>query len=128
MFKIISSLFFMLLLTGCATTANYQQKLNQWHGAPAQQLINAWGYPDSSVKLPNGDWVYMYLHQQTYSAPVSSVPAFRPRGAPDYSMGSYNYPIPAQTVSLYCRTWFEMDHQNVIVNTNFEGNNCVSGK
>jgi hypothetical protein len=126
--KLISGLFVMFLLAGCATTANYQQKLTQWQGAPAQQLINAWGYPDTSIKLPNGNIAYMYLRQQLYSTPVYPAPTFSVTGAPVYSMGFYNYPVAAQTVSLYCRTWFEINRQNVIVNTRFEGNNCVAGR
>lgn len=131
MYKIMASLIGMLLLAGCATTANYQQKLNQLHGASAQQLINAWGSPDTAIKLPSGNWVYMYLHQQKYSAPVAPAPTFNTAGSPLYNRGFYTESAvnaESRTINLYCRTWFEINRDNVIVNTSFEGNNCVAGK
>lgn len=127
MYKAFISLIFVLVLTGCVTTANYQQTLNQWYGAQIQDLINVWGYPDSSLKLPNGDTVYMYVHKQLYTSPMYPTPMFTPVGVPIYSGGFYNT-VGTQTVSLYCRTWFEVNKKGVIVNTQFEGNNCVANR
>ena len=119
------------LLAACATTQNYEQVLSEWQGANVQQLINVWGYPDAGIKLPNGNSVYMYTRQQTYISPPT--PMMTPTiinvpGSP-MAVSSYNGEfIGGQTVSLYCRTWFEVNPKGSIVNYRFQGNNCVATK
>lgn len=125
--KLIISLGLLFLLAGCATTANYQQSLNRWQGAQAQDLVKAWGNPDSSIRLQSGNTIYMYMRKQLYSRPVTPpMPTFTVTGTPVYNMGFANAYAGTQTLSLYCRTWFEMNNKNVIINTRFEGNNCVA--
>lgn len=131
MYKITIAVALMFLLIGCATTANYQQKLNKWQGARAQDLVSEWGHPDSSIKLANGDSVYMYFRQQLYTTPSYPMPSFTPLGTPVYSGGmptNYAGSASGQTMNLYCRTWFEINPQNIIVSSRFEGNNCVAIK
>lgn len=125
MYKIIIGLVGALLLSGCATSANYQQQLMQWHGARAQDLVNAWGYPEASIKMPNGDTVYMYSRKQSYTQPSYPTPTFTVTGAPIYGIG-YNQMYGGQTISLTCRTWFEFNAQGIIVDTRFEGNGCIA--
>lgn len=129
MYKIIVSLIISLLaLTGCANTANYQRVVNNWRGANAQGLVATWGAPDAVVRLPNGNTVYMYSHQQLYSTPTYSsqvAPVFVNKGVP-YSVGFNDVFDRSQTVSLYCRTWFEANPRGVIVSSQFQGNNCVA--
>lgn len=134
MYKLILglvSLIGMLLLSGCATTKNYQQVMNEWQGAKAQDLVRVWGNPDSAVKLPNGNTTYMYYRQQQFTTPSSNAaPTFGPFGTTRYSggfAGMYGAGY-GQTVSLYCRTLFEINSQGIIVSTQYHGNNCVAGK
>jgi hypothetical protein len=129
--KISLALMSLCLLTACASTQNYEQTLSQWQGESVQQLINVWGYPDAGIKLPNGNSVYMYTRQQTYISP--STPAMTPTlinvpGSP-MAVTSYNGEfVGGQTVSLYCRTWFEVNPKGMIVNYRFQGNNCVASR
>lgn len=78
MYKIMISLLSAFALVGCATTANYQHMVNHWQGAQSRDLIAAWGSPDATVKLPTGNTVYMYTHQQLSSAPVGATPVAAP--------------------------------------------------
>jgi hypothetical protein len=119
-------------LTACATTANYQQALGQWQGENIQHLINVWGYPDSAIKLPSGNTVYLYSRQQTYitppSSPMMTSGLWGFPGSP-MAMGSYDGAMMGgQPVSMYCRTWFEVDPKGLIVNYRFQGNNCIASK
>ena len=45
---------FVLLLTGCATTAGYEKILNSWVGDNADHLVSSWGPPASSYQLTDG--------------------------------------------------------------------------
>jgi hypothetical protein len=127
---IISLLIFMLTLTGCATTANYQQSLNRWQGANMQTLVNTWGQPNSAITLPNGTTTYMYFRQQLYTTPKYPTPSFTVTGTPIYSMGFNTNPAGGggQTMNLYCRTWFDINKQGIVIDSRFEGNDCIANK
>ncbi len=120
----------MLALTSaCATTANYQQVLANWQGQNIQDLIKMWGDPDAAIKLPSGNTTYMYTRQQLYTAPgypTNQPPTFLSAAGPVVSPGVNTTFTGNQTVNLTCRTWFETNPQGIIVNSRFEGNNCVS--
>jgi hypothetical protein len=130
--KIIKFGFMLLcvcLVSGCATTANYQRILNNWQGAKMSDLINTWGYPDAAVRLPNGDLVYMYTRQRFYTTPTT--PMMTPTiinvsGTPMYATTYNGMVMGGQSYILSCRTWFEVNRQGVIVNTQFQGNNCIA--
>jgi len=117
------------LLTACATTKNYQVMLNHWQGSNIQDLMKSWGYPDAGAKLPNGNTVYMYTRQQTFIAPPTpnTTPTIiNARGTP-LAVSTYNGEfVGGQEIPMTCRTWFEVNPQGVIVNTRFQGNNCVT--
>lgn len=128
--QVISCLLLMFALAACATTANYQQALSQWQGAKIQELIAVWGSPEAAVKLPNGNTAYMYMRQQLYTAPPP--PAMTPgfvnvNGTPMYG-ADFVGGASGQTVTLYCRTWFEVNPKGLIVSSQFQGNNCVATK
>ena len=126
--KFTSIVFFLTIISACATTANYQHMLNNWQGARMTDLINHWGYPDSAIKLPSGNTVYMYTHQQLYTMPTPMVPSMtfvNVNGTPIYATGFVGGGYGGQTQLLYCRTWFEVNRNGVIVNSQFQGNNCV---
>lgn len=118
-------------LAACATTQNYQQSLSEWQGENIQHLMQAWGYPDAGVKLPNGNNVYMYLHQRSYVTPVTPMTTPTIINVPGTPMAATSYNgefIGGQTITLYCRTWFETNPKGIIVNYRFQGNNCIAGK
>ena len=120
---------FLLGLSACATTANYQRKVNNWQGNSIQALTQAWGYPDVAVKLPNGNTVYMYSREQRYSVPTHPMaPAtiINVGGKSAYASSFNGVVATGQTVSRYCRTWFEVNRKGIIVNSRFQGNNCIA--
>jgi len=57
--KRLIALFFVLLLTACATTgepttANYERMLQKWVGSSEDQLVAAWGPPVSTYITDSG--------------------------------------------------------------------------
>jgi hypothetical protein len=119
----------ILLLSGCATTKQYKTKLNSWNNQNINQFVSAWGYPDSTMKMPNGNTVYIYKTNQTTHFPeyktggyttvqtsgsnttITQVPSVSTGG------GTYNYK---------CTTWVEFNKNNIITRTSFRGNSCVA--
>ena len=47
-------LLLCLALSGCATTAKYEAKLNTWIGVSEDSLIASWGVPDKEYHLNDG--------------------------------------------------------------------------
>lgn len=119
----------IFLLTGCATSANYQQSLQQWQGVDIQKLIHAWGHPDAGVTLPNGNTVYAYNREQLFTMPSYTTPPASIINVGGRSMyaSSFNGDFAGnRVVNRHCRTWFEVNPQGKIIRTQFQGNNCVA--
>jgi hypothetical protein len=93
-----------------------------------ETLIHLWGYPDGEVKLPNGNTVYMYTRQQlvTQSPPLNVAPFAATLGGTPYMGTGFTGGVVGQTSAMYCRTWFEVNHNGIIVNSQFQGNGCIS--
>jgi hypothetical protein len=91
-------------LAGCASVANYQANLQTWVGQTEQALEAGWGVPASIVI--NGPTRYL-----TYA-----------RNDGVYVQGGYW----GRTVTpMYCSTVFTVQN-NVVVQAQFQGNECVS--
>ncbi|QQR89551.1 MAG: hypothetical protein IPJ88_15345 [Myxococcales bacterium] len=116
-----------LILTCCATTANYEKTLNSWKGSHVDSLVSAWGYPYAINQAPNGNKLLVYHRSNTVE-----MPQYGPNETATYKYNSYNntvqeerYSHPKQTVTYYCTTYFEVDLNNSIVRWSYSGNNCV---
>jgi hypothetical protein len=116
-------------LSGCATRANYEKILNSWVGAPAERLVQRWGAPVSTFKMPSGSEIYIYDRR---SSTVITTPV-QVQQAPGTFIG--NQYFPGQTtvtggdvipVHRACRTEFTVDKSGTITNWRYEGNACVA--
>lgn len=127
--RIFSLMGLAIFLFGCATTANYQQMVSRWHGQPYQHLTQLWGSPDGIVKMPNGNMMAMYTHQQlvTQPAPMSAAPTVTYVDNTPAVGSGFTGGVTGQTTTLTCRTWFEVNRNGIIVNTQFLGDGCVAG-
>jgi hypothetical protein len=107
----------LCVLSGCATTANYEKVLNTWVGSNINSLTNSWGYPASSFVAPDGNTVYVYTSSGSYTTPVQTT--FNDYNNTAYSTGG-------DTLTFSCKTYFEVDCNKKIISWRYEGNNCVS--
>lgn len=113
----------VLLLAGCATTANYEKILASWVGQSESDLVRTWG-PPTGVYESGG------LRMLTYDRSAQN---YAPGTAPSYQTqvignqvftrqvgGSSGY-----TVNRACTTNFEIKDGRV-VNWRYEGNACTA--
>ena len=119
----------ILLLSGCATEANYAAAVYSWRGASQDSLYTVWGYPNHVWSLGNGHKLLVYKYEDkgvnpTYYTPGSTSVKTYPDGytrvrttSGSYSGGgSYNY---------HCLTTFEISRKGYVLNASFRGNSCV---
>lgn len=112
--KFILYLVFIVLITaifiGCATTQNYESKLNSWMGADVNNLIASWGPPSNVYVMPNGNTMYTWLWQ----------------GGTLVTSNYYMNMTFTNSVSYWCKTTFTTDNRNIIINWQWQGNSCRS--
>jgi hypothetical protein len=122
----LSVLASSLMLSACATTANYENILTTWVAQPVDKLIMAWGPPQSAYPLSDGGRVIEYLRQGTAYMPMSTPQYGTVWGAggttSTYSGAGTTY-VP---VHRWCKTRFVVNPQGTIVNWQWEGNQCVA--
>ena len=100
-------IFIFIFFAGCATTANYEKILNSWVGDHIDNLIGAWGIPDKSIELSNGERMVEYIRES------SSVG----------SSGTGKF-FNIHTSHHSCRTRFTLDPLGIIIKWGWEGNRC----
>lgn len=113
-----------LLLAGCATEARYRRQLDGWIGAPAETLVQRWGYPNGQVTAPDGHIEYIYTRRNTFMSPPTSTTNAGIKGM-DY-LPSTATTRSGSYVLTSCTTYFELSPDRHIIGTRFEGKGCVA--
>ena len=97
------SLGLILLLSSCASSTNYYPKTVQsWRGGNDQNLIKTWGRPDGMTAAKNGNSILIYK-SSSYRPGITA-------SGPD------------------CMAFFEINKQNTIVDTSYQGKRCYRGE
>ncbi len=129
------------VLSGCATTANYEKILNSWVGSNVDNLVMRWGPPANSYPLSNGGRVLEYnsrrniqiggytttVPQTTYNSGTVNVYGTGGSAYGTYSGASTTYvqqTTPAQNIAMQCITRFTVNAQGTITNWAWQGNDC----
>lgn len=123
MYKKLIMPIFLILICGCASTKNYEMKLDSWLGHSANELVSSWGYPQSSLVAPNGNTVYIYGNSGSYGMPSQTNSTYNVVGNTIYGN---SYTTGGQTINFWCRTFFEVNESKKIISWKWEGNNCIS--
>ncbi|WP_230584160.1 hypothetical protein [Piscirickettsia salmonis] len=127
--KIFVVLFTLILLSGCATTAKYRAQVERWKGHDVNDLIQAWGPPDTTFKMPNGNLYYSYRVNNINRLPSYYVPGnttVSDRDGKTYITTSGGYQTGGGTIKSNCTTSFQVNKKDIIIGTHFQGNACVS--
>ncbi len=125
--KILVLMMLSLALSACATTANYEAILNTWIGADINKLVESWGYASNSFVAPNGNKVYVYERGGSFTMPTTYQTTARVYGYGNSAYGTATTNVyGGQTVTLWCRTFFEVNSSDIIINWRWEGNGCKS--
>ena len=107
------------LMSACATTEKYEARIRSWEGKDASLLVQAWGEPDDKQKV-HGDHT-MFVYARLKRPPVAY-------SGPSRNVASVRSPAEYSDVYIKCSTYFEVDTKNIIVATEFRGDECKSIK
>jgi hypothetical protein len=94
----------VFLLSSCATTGDYEKVLNSWIGSDISRLIESWGPPTDTYRMPDGRTLYTW---------------FFDGGAVAMPFGNMAY-----AVSRSCKTTFTVGTNGVVQTWRYEGNAC----
>jgi len=123
--KKIIFLIILCILQGCATTAKYNAILDTWVGHNINELVQAWGYPDSTFDAPNENKVYVYGYQASSYVPQTNytTTTYSVFGSNLYSNSTTNS-FGGYSINYNCTTYFETNVGGTIVNWQWKGNAC----
>jgi hypothetical protein len=114
------------------TTQGYrQQSLESFRGAPEETLIQAWGVPDRSYELRNGNKILQYNRYQqevvAYGGPYYST-GYGWGGRHHYSAigATYIFHEPDTIVTRSCETTFTLNRKRRVIDYNFNGALCLA--
>jgi hypothetical protein len=99
------------VLSGCATTKNYESILDSWIGADVDELVLTWGSPHSTQELCSGNTIIEYHDRRIVFIPGSfAIPAIG----------------PPQNYIFYCKTRFVIDQSGIVTTWDWEGDDCIA--
>ena len=121
------------LAVACATSPprpSYRQVLDSWLNADINKLIRAWGTPNETFRMPNGNTRYIYTRASSRTEPLTITP-----GQPTHYVydGTTWKPSPqttpstvsgGETITRSCRTEIEAEPSGRIVQSWYRGNDC----
>ena len=136
-------LLITVLLSGCATTANYEKKLQTWVGVSEDSLYTTWGVPSKQLTLKDGSKIveffnsrtvqlngYSYIDPQiTYHTGTTTEQGPTGTTNTNYIGSSTTYierTVPAQNIQETCKTTFIINPKGLVSSWKWDGNNCVS--
>ena len=121
--------FLILLLTSCATTANYYgQVVNSWNGGNAKTLLQYWGKPNQTVITASGGKEYAYMTSSRHRFPYPSTPDFVIVGPNNQTIGMALPPNNPEYYTLHCITTFVVDQKDNIIATSYSGGGCFANE
>jgi len=123
MSKLFSLLCALLVLAGCATSANYQKNLNAWVGEDESALVAKWGKPNKTYDV-DGFTYLVYTTSGEVSSPGISADS-QNTVAGTSVFGGANGWIPSLTFWSNCQTTFEVQ-KGKVVTFEFKGADCRS--
>jgi hypothetical protein len=124
--KIFTIVFTIFILARCASTAKYEAVLSSWINSDITKLTDSWGYPAGSFIAPNGNKVYIYQRGGSFTMPKTYETKANIYEYENYVYGNATTNVyGGQTLTLWCRTYFEVDSFNRIIKWSWQGNNCT---
>ncbi len=106
----IAIALFIIVASGCATTAKYEAILNTWVGADVNVLIGSWGPPSDEYSMPNGNKMYTWLWVGNTLVTSNYI--------------KFLNMTLTNSVTYWCKTTFTVDNYGKISGWRYEGNAC----
>ena len=114
---------FLILVTGCASTAGYEKYLNAWVGSDENELVRKWGPPIQTREAGARRFI-SYSSQRNIQLPGMAqtihITVVGNTAIPLVVPGS-----PSTTLSVSCQTTFELEGAKVVA-WSHKGNDCLA--
>ena len=117
----IIQLILLAILSGCATTQNYELVLSSWVGRDEIELIRGWGPPRQTYESAGSKFLVYFSSRNVFLPGTSPTVTTTLVGNTAYtnSIGG----SPNMNVGMTCQTTFESVHSR-IVSWSWKGNDC----
>lgn len=107
------------ILSGCGgagfgSEEEYRNSLQHYVGASIDEVVRDFGYADYLSEAPSGNRLFIYSRSITSTSPVS---------CRSDSLSS-QVCTGGSAYEFWCKTFFEVDAANLVVEFSFKGNNC----
>ena len=118
--KYIFLLSLCLLLIACgvveiATKEKYHKELDRFVGGKIERVVSEYGQADDVSESPNGNRLFIYTSSNTSTTPVTCTTD---------AQGKNNC-VGGNTNHNWCKTYFEVNSKNLVLNYSLKGNNCT---
>jgi hypothetical protein len=121
---VFAALAALLVLGGCATTANYEAILATWMGSTEAQLVSAWGPPQNVYQAPDGSRILTYNSDRNVVIPGSAPTYTTQRVGNTYYTNAVGGTAPVN-IGLNCQTNMTIV-RGVITSWSYQGNDCTA--
>lgn len=133
--KFTALLIVLIVISGCATTENYENILATWIGNSESQLVSKWGPPKTVYQESSNSKIFTYSRDRNVQLggyQVSTPVTTRTNGNiygdvnASYNSTSTTYvqsTTPIQNISMNCTTRFTITN-GYVKYWSWEGNDC----
>jgi hypothetical protein len=119
--KQIATLLFGLCLAACSGGMGTMDGIMQsWQSAPLDAAIAQWGYPHQEQVIA-GHKLYRWFYSKSAGLPSTTTGTVTQIGGTAYVNATT---AGGGVISGSCTRTLEVDEQNIIIRTQWEGNNC----
>ena len=119
--KVIALLLLPLLLAGCSGGFGTMDGImNSWYGASFDEVVSQWGYPSQQETI-GGHTLYYWHYQKSVAMPATTTGTITSIGNTAY-LNTTTY--GGGLVSGSCSRMLAVDKNNIVIGTEWSGNNC----
>ena len=115
--KILFTLLFITVLTGCISTSQVNERVGAWENVNLADLINSWGVPTKEHEIA-GRKFYVWNNKDNSSSPTFGVSVGSHGGHSGISISSL---FGGDTEENICSRVVEVDMEDKILSINWTG-------
>lgn len=97
-----------------ASEEKFRQSLHRYIDKPIDDVVRRYGYTDHTSQSPTGNRLFIYSSSRSTRSPVSC----KTDASGDTECRGGN------TSNKWCKIFFEVNNENIVVNYSYRGNNC----
>ena len=97
-----------------ASEDKYHKELDKYVGGKIETVVTDYGQADDVSEAPNGNRLFIYVSSNTSTSPVTCT---------TNAQGKNNC-VGGNTSHNWCKKYFEVDNNNIVLNYSLKGNSC----